>query len=85
MDLVLLKFFIVPKKSSRIDRWVQDGVYQLQRRAYDAHEEGTWHRLIKEVPLTDLDEKLSELPIESRPRCSCSNVNNIQLERSKTV
>ncbi|ERF76409.1 hypothetical protein EPUS_06967 [Endocarpon pusillum Z07020] len=85
IDLVLLKFFIVRNKSSRMDRWFQDGVYQLQRRAYDAHGEGTWRRLVKEVPLTDLNEKLSELPNESCAKCSCSSVKNVQLKPSKTA
>jgi hypothetical protein len=47
VDIVLLKFLIYLSKfrralSPRIERWIQDGVLQLQRRAYEAHKEGTW-------------------------------------------
>jgi hypothetical protein len=46
IETVLLGFLIYLstfKKalSPRIDRWIQDGILQLQRRAYEAHKEGT--------------------------------------------
>lgn len=48
-----------------MSRWIQDGIFQLQRRAYEAHGEGTWFHLAKEVPMTDIGVKLEELPLES--------------------
>lgn len=50
-----------------MSRWIQEGVFQLQRRAYEAYGEGTWHHLEKEVPMTEIGLKLEELPLESFP------------------
>jgi outer membrane biosynthesis protein TonB len=80
IDTVLLRFLIYLstfKKalSPRIDRWIQDGVLQLQRRAFEAHKEGTWSRLSKEVPLTDVKELLAELPLASLPSANTSTVS----------
>jgi len=72
VDIVLLRFLIFLKKfrkalAPRIDAWIQDGVYQLQRRAYEAHGEGTWERLEEEIPLTKEKEELAKLPVDSLP------------------
>lgn len=72
VDISLLKFIIYLDGSKkvlgpRIDRWIQDGVLQLQRRAYEAHGQGTWTRLGKDVPLTAKNEILVDLPLESLP------------------
>jgi hypothetical protein len=72
VDILLLRVLIFldklrPVLSPRIERWIQDGVLQLQRRAYEAHGEGTWSQLDKEVPLTRSNEKLDELPLASVP------------------
>ncbi|KAF2009108.1 hypothetical protein BU24DRAFT_402484 [Aaosphaeria arxii CBS 175.79] len=72
VDMLLLKFLIYLSNfrkalAPRIDRWIQDGVLQLQRRAYEARGEGTWTQLNKDVPLTGANEKLSDLPVESLP------------------
>ena len=70
LDLVLLKFLIflggfrralVP----RIDRWIQDGVLQLQRRAFESNNEGVWERLDKEVPATIVEHLLYDLPLKT--------------------
>lgn len=45
----------------RIDRWVQDGIFQLQRRAFDAQDEGHWVGLEKEIPITDQRVRLNQL------------------------
>lgn len=55
----------------RLDRWIQDGVLQLQRRAYEAQSEATWTDLDKDLPLTTFEEKLSDLPTESLPPIVC--------------
>ncbi|KAJ4291860.1 hypothetical protein N0V90_009756 [Kalmusia sp. IMI 367209] len=78
LDIVLLKFIIFLKHSRRllaprIDRWIQDGVLQLQRRAYEANDQGHWTRLDKEVPTTTNDEPLAELLLETRRSC-CRHV-----------
>ena len=39
----------------------------MQRRAYEAHGEGTWSRLDQEVPVTEKDEKFPVLPIQTHP------------------
>lgn len=67
VDIVLLKYLIYLSKfrkalSPRIDRWIQDGVLQLQRRAYEAYGQGTWSELDKDVPLTEPNEMLDDLP-----------------------
>lgn len=69
VDICLLRFLIYLKKSRqilspRIDRWIQDDVFQLQRRAYEALGEGVWTRLENEIPVTIEDSLLPDLPIE---------------------
>lgn len=73
MDLVLLKFLVYLKKfrkvlAPRIDAWVQDNVFQLQRRAYEALDEGPWENLKDEIPVTVEKVKLSTLSVESFSR-----------------
>jgi hypothetical protein len=77
IDMVLLKFLIYLSTfrkvlSPRIESWIQDGVLQLQRRAYEAHNQGTWSALDKEVPLTEANELLGELPQASLPSANTS-------------
>jgi hypothetical protein len=66
LDLVLLKFLIFLSRfrralAPRIDRWIQDGVFQLQRRAFEAREEGDWQRKDQEIPITSAKKLLSDL------------------------
>jgi hypothetical protein len=49
----------------RLDHWVQDGVFQLQRRAFEAQESGTWVNTEDEIPVTARYEMLHELPVEN--------------------
>jgi hypothetical protein len=77
LDLILLKFLVFWNTfrgllAPRIDAWIQDGVFQLQRRAYEAHGEGTWERLEKEVPATLDGTELATFPLDSTPVCKCS-------------
>ncbi|KAF2470133.1 uncharacterized protein BDR25DRAFT_370147 [Lindgomyces ingoldianus] len=70
LDFFLLKLLIVLTRfrrimAPRLDRWIQDGVLQLQRRAYEASGEGTWIKLEDEVPLTVGNRQLRELPLQS--------------------
>ncbi|KAF1947008.1 hypothetical protein EJ02DRAFT_449990 [Clathrospora elynae] len=69
-NLLVLRFLIFLSKfrtalAPRIDSWIQDGVFQLQRRAFDAHEQGTWINLDQEIPITFKRQHLKELPTES--------------------
>lgn len=71
LDMVLLRFLIFMSRfraalSPRIERWIQDGVYQLQRQAYEGHDQGRWDRLDQEVPITREAARLSDLPVTSR-------------------
>jgi hypothetical protein len=66
----ILRFFIFMAKfraalAPRIDHWVQDGVYQLQRRAFEAQGHDRWLYLEEEIPITLNIEKLRQLPVES--------------------
>jgi hypothetical protein len=66
LDLVLLRFLIFLSKfrhalAPRINRWIQDGVWQLQRRAFEAQEKGVWEQVDDEVPLTRSNDKMAEL------------------------
>jgi hypothetical protein len=70
VDIVLLKFLIFLSSfrkalSPRIDRWIQDGALQLQRRAYEARGQGTWSNLDKDVPLTNSGDMLDYLSMRS--------------------
>ena len=46
----------------RIDRWIQDGVWQLQRRAYEGEGYRGLTDLEDDIPLT-YEKKLKDLPI----------------------
>ncbi|PVH98771.1 hypothetical protein DM02DRAFT_657011 [Periconia macrospinosa] len=77
LDLVLLKFLVFWHKfrgllAPRIDSWIQDGIFQLQRRGYEAYGEGQWERLEKEIPATTDDTELASLPVNSKSPYKCS-------------
>ncbi|KAF2822182.1 hypothetical protein CC86DRAFT_262550, partial [Ophiobolus disseminans] len=66
VDIVLLRILIYTGKfrralAPRIERWIQDGVFHLQRRAYEEQEQVEWERLNKEIPVTVEKAKLPEL------------------------
>ncbi|KAF1974301.1 hypothetical protein BU23DRAFT_113994 [Bimuria novae-zelandiae CBS 107.79] len=70
LNLLMVKFLVFLSKfrralAPRIDRWVQDGVFQLQRRAYEGNRQGTWKLLNSEIPVTASQELLEELPLET--------------------
>jgi hypothetical protein len=72
-DISILKFFIYLSQfrralAPRIDRWVQDGVLQLQRRAYEAEGKSNWVNLDEEIPVTMDRELLEDLQINLRPK-----------------
>jgi hypothetical protein len=68
-NLLVLRFLVFlsrfrPALTPRIDRWVQDGVFQLQRRAFEATEQGVWINLEQEIPVTCERQQLRGLPVE---------------------
>jgi hypothetical protein len=70
IDLIILKYVIFFRKTRqklapRIDRWIQDGIFQFQRRAYETQKDGIWDRLEREIPTTVTEHLLSDLPLET--------------------
>ncbi|KAF2184852.1 hypothetical protein K469DRAFT_750706 [Zopfia rhizophila CBS 207.26] len=70
LDFMLLRFLITLSRFRRamapkLHRWIQDGVFQLQRRAYEARGEGSWQHTDKEIPVTLGNERLEDLPVLS--------------------
>lgn len=76
LNLLMLKLFIFlgvfrRALAPRIDRWIQDGVFQLQRRAYESDAQSTWKHLNSEIPITESPDLLYELPLKAHcPTCS---------------
>ncbi|RAR10171.1 hypothetical protein DDE82_001446 [Stemphylium lycopersici] len=68
IDITLLKFLIYLSRfrralGPRIARWTQDGVWQLQRRAYEGEGHREWTDLESEIPLMEKGHKLKDLSI----------------------
>ncbi|KAH7076744.1 hypothetical protein BKA63DRAFT_288712 [Paraphoma chrysanthemicola] len=68
VDITILKFLIYMSRfrrqlGPRIERWIQDGVWQLQRRAYEGEGQRDWVDLESEIPLTDKGRLMKDLPI----------------------
>ncbi|KAF2270405.1 hypothetical protein CC78DRAFT_132130 [Lojkania enalia] len=66
LDITILKFAIFLTRfrralAPRVDRWIQDGIWQLQRRAYEARGHGEWINLQNEIPVTRDRRTLSDL------------------------
>ena len=69
LDLVLLRVLIFLKGFRRflfprINRWLQHGVWQLQRHAYEAQADFDWVGCEKEIPTTRTDSALPDLAIQ---------------------
>ncbi|KAJ4363717.1 hypothetical protein N0V95_001032 [Ascochyta clinopodiicola] len=67
LDITILRIMIYLTRfrralGPRIDRWIQDGVWQLQRRAYEGEGYRGWTDLEADIPLT-YEKKLKDLPI----------------------
>lgn len=90
LDIALLRFLIFLQRfrkalAPRIDAWIQDGTFQLQRRAYEAYGEGQWSGLDEEIPVHKPGEELAPLPVDSQPldfpfrypccSCKCQNID----------
>ncbi|KAF2018268.1 hypothetical protein BU24DRAFT_390046 [Aaosphaeria arxii CBS 175.79] len=72
VDLLLLKFLIFLSRfrravAFRIDLWIQDGVFQLQRKAYEGHNQESWQMVDKEIPVPVKNDKLENLPLQIDP------------------
>lgn len=78
LDMAVLRIIVFTTKLPApfgykgLDSWIQDGVLQLQCRAYEAAGQGTWSRRDKEVPLTEPNDKLTAFSYLSKP----SNTGN---------
>ena len=89
IDLILLRSLLHLRKykpwlGRRVDRWLQDGVFQLQRRAHEAHGSGIWKDLSEEVPVTTEKILLPELPFETLPEAQSSAIHPVpQMESEK--
>ena len=73
LSILLLKFLIFVSRfrsilAPRIDRWIHDGVWQLQRRAYEGHGHHGWMSLETEIPLKRTQELLPYLPVWRIPQ-----------------
>ncbi|KAJ8117285.1 hypothetical protein OPT61_g1490 [Boeremia exigua] len=89
LDIFILKFMIYLSKfraalNPRIDRWIQDGVWQLQRRAYEGEGYRAWTDLEADIPLTKED-RLKDLPILWLPSKSPNVNRNAAFDSSSTV
>lgn len=67
LDISILRIMLYLRRfrralGPRIDRWIQDGVWQLQRRAYEGEGYRGWTDLESDIPLTE-EKKLKDLPI----------------------
>lgn len=88
LDIFILKFMIYLSKfraalGPRIDRWIQDGIWQLQRRAYEGEGYRGWTDLEADIPITKEDQ-LKDLPILWLPSKS-PNMNHVQTFGSLTT
>ena len=50
----------------RLERWIQDGVLQLQRRAYEGDGQGMWQNVEKEVPTMSQLIDLQDFDVERK-------------------
>jgi hypothetical protein len=71
LDILILKFLIYLSTfrkaltlAPRIEQWIQYSVLQLQRRAYEAIEQGRWSSLDGDIPLTESNTLLPMLPLD---------------------
>ena len=92
IDTVSLKFLIFLTRfrkalAPRIDSWIQDGVFQIQRRAFEGQGQGTWENLEKEIPTTVEKVKLNNSPLDCIPAsspqgslsCKCHGVTTTEI------
>lgn len=87
LNLFILRFCIFLSRfrkalAPRIERWVQDGVFHLQRKAFDAQDEGRWVDLEKEIPVTREGYMLRELCIASHVVKEKRSVDSLETEVS---
>jgi hypothetical protein len=92
IDIALLKFLIYLSSfkrvlAPRIDRWIQDGVWQLQRRAYEAQGHRTWIDLESEIPRIDGKEQFKDLPITWVPSKNFDeeSIVSVSLSREQSI
>ena len=73
INFFILRFFIFLERLRKpllpkADRWINDGVFQLQRRAFEGNGYTAWEDLEKEIPVTqEIGSIIAELPLVGRP------------------
>ncbi|KAJ4302760.1 hypothetical protein N0V90_001651 [Kalmusia sp. IMI 367209] len=87
-NILILRFCIFLSKfraalAPRIERWVQDGIFQLQRRAFEAEDEGMWVDLEKEIPVTKRSERLKELTVAPHVVWGKQSVGSFKTDETK--
>ncbi|KAF2734303.1 hypothetical protein EJ04DRAFT_603240 [Polyplosphaeria fusca] len=90
-DLSLLKFLIAWNRfremaptRARLEHWIQDGVLQIQRRAYEGQNQGSWTNLDKEIPVTVGLEKLDDQLQTPIPKLTHSQASPQPLQQVPT-
>lgn len=64
LDFIGLRLYTVRgqlKNLPAVQSWIDDGVYELQRRAYELYTKVPWDRTHKEVPVTSRSQMLHSL------------------------
>ncbi|KAH7125183.1 hypothetical protein B0J11DRAFT_605443 [Dendryphion nanum] len=85
LDLTIVQILLLVRRFTRwkgikLNRWIQDSILHLQRRAFEAQEDSEWERLTEEVPTTESGEKLVELQCSLKKwnqHLSATRMNNI--------
>jgi hypothetical protein len=76
---------MLTRLSARLSRWTQDGVLQLQRRAYQSQGVGQWEKLDDDIPIMSGTELLEDLPMECNPPESIPVVEQYMKEAQKNT
>lgn len=87
IDITLLRFISLLKKiknfdSPRLERWMKDGLWQLQRHAYEAHGAGVWKDLTDEVPTIAEYTVLPDLPLQHSSLSRVTTENGSMVTKS---
>lgn len=88
IDMTLLRFIAFFKEvrrsdAPRLERWMQDGLFHLQRLAYEACEDSRWKDLTEEVPITVERVTFADLPLRYEAPRSSSMSEVVSVSASK--
>ena len=91
VNFFILRFFVFLQRfrkslAPRLDLWVNDDVYQLQRRAFEGNEDAVWIGLTKEIPVTSEKFLLSEVPTITKSTISTPRPDTtVELKPASTI